>query len=47
VAGIGLAIGCGFYSGAVFTTVLALICLFLLRYAEDIMFGKEEHHHKH
>lgn len=44
VAGIGLAVGCGFYSGAVFTTVLALISLFFLRYAEDIIFGKEEHH---
>jgi putative Mg2+ transporter-C (MgtC) family protein len=37
VAGIGLAIGCGFYSGGVFTTVLALIALFILRQAEGLL----------
>jgi len=42
VAGIGLAIGSGFYIGGVFTTVLALVALFLLRYIEAIIFGKEE-----
>ena len=42
VAGIGLATGCGFYKAALFTTVLALITLFFLRYVERIMFGKEE-----
>ncbi len=42
VAGIGLATGCGFYTAALFTTVLALLTLFFLRYVERIMFGKEE-----
>jgi len=42
VAGIGLATGCGFYKAALFTTILALITLFFLRYVETIMFGKEE-----
>jgi putative Mg2+ transporter-C (MgtC) family protein len=42
VAGIGLATGCGFYKAALFTTALALITLFFLRYVERIMFGKEE-----
>ncbi|PIP20657.1 MAG: hypothetical protein COX40_03385, partial [Candidatus Omnitrophica bacterium CG23_combo_of_CG06-09_8_20_14_all_40_11] len=32
VAGIGLATGCGFYKAALFTTVLALLTLFFLRY---------------
>ncbi|MCM8757783.1 MAG: MgtC/SapB family protein [Candidatus Omnitrophica bacterium] len=36
VAGIGLAIGCGLYSAALFTTILTLITLFLLRYIENI-----------
>jgi len=30
VCGIGLAIGCGFYSGAIFTTVLTLFALLIL-----------------
>ena len=42
VAGIGLATGCGFYKAALFTTILALITLFFLRYVERIIFGKEE-----
>jgi putative Mg2+ transporter-C (MgtC) family protein len=42
VAGIGLATGCGFYKATLFTTILALITLFFLRYVERIMFGKEE-----
>jgi len=42
VAGIGLATGCGFYKAALFTTILALITLFFLRYAERLMLGKEE-----
>ena len=41
VAGIGLAIGCGFYSGGVVTTFLAVIVLFFLKYIEAIIFGKE------
>lgn len=42
VAGIGLAVGCGFYLGGMFTTVLALVALLLLKYFEEIIFGKEE-----
>ncbi|MDP2938096.1 MAG: MgtC/SapB family protein [Candidatus Omnitrophota bacterium] len=42
VAGIGLATGCGFYKAALFTTILALITLFFLRYVERMMFGREE-----
>lgn len=42
VAGIGLAIGCGFFIGGIFTTVLVLVVLFFLGYAEGMMFGKEE-----
>ena len=42
VAGIGLAAGCGFRTAAMLTTVLALIVLFFLRYAEEIIFPKED-----
>lgn len=42
VAGIGLAVGCGFYKAGIITTVLALITLFLLRYLEGVIFGREE-----
>lgn len=42
VAGIGLAVGCGFYTAGMFTTVLALVALVFLRYIEEIIFGKEE-----
>ena len=38
VAAIGLAVGCGFKKAAVYATVLSLVVLFLLRYAEVIMF---------
>ncbi len=41
VAGIGLAVGIGFYNAAVYTTALTLIVLFLLRYIEDLLPGKE------
>jgi len=37
VAGIGLAVGIGFYNAAFYATVLALIVLFLLRYIEDML----------
>lgn len=40
-SGIGLAVGCGFQRGAIYTTALALIVLFFLRYFEDILFGKD------
>lgn len=42
VAAIGLAVGCGFYSAAVFTTALTLIVLLFLRYIESAMMCKEE-----
>jgi len=35
VAGIGLAVGCGFINVAIYTTVLVLLVLHLLRYIED------------
>ena len=37
VAGIGLAVGCGFKKAAIYTTVIAVIVLFFLRFAEDII----------
>jgi putative Mg2+ transporter-C (MgtC) family protein len=40
VAGIGLAIGCGFYIGAVGATALTLIVLFILGQAESKVFEK-------
>lgn len=43
VSGIGLAIGCGFYSAGIFATGLTLVALFFLRHAEEKVFGKEEH----
>ncbi len=46
VAGIGLAVGCGFYSAAIVTTVLTLIVLFFLRYIEGVILGKEEKEEK-
>jgi uncharacterized membrane protein YhiD involved in acid resistance len=42
VAGIGLAVGCGFYSASIFTTILALTVLLFLRYIEARIFAKEE-----
>jgi len=42
VAGIGLAVGCGFYSAAIVTTILTLTVLFFLRHMEDVIFGKEQ-----
>ena len=41
VAGIGLAVGCGFYKAALYTTVLSLVVLFFLRYLEGMMFCEE------
>jgi putative Mg2+ transporter-C (MgtC) family protein len=38
VAGIGMAVGCGFYSGALFTTFLSLIVLFFFRHMEGRIF---------
>jgi len=42
VAAIGLSVGIGFYTASVATTVLALIVLLFLRYAEGIIFGRED-----
>jgi putative Mg2+ transporter-C (MgtC) family protein len=42
VAGIGLAVGVGFFSAAVFTAVLALIALFFLRRFESKLFQEEK-----
>ena len=42
VAGIGLAIGVGFYSAGIFTAILALIVLFFLRRLESMMFFKRK-----
>ncbi len=41
VASLGLAVGIGFYSAAMFTTLLALIVLFFLRYIEARVFPEE------
>lgn len=42
VAALGLAVGVGFYIASITTTILALIVLLFLRYAEGIIFGREE-----
>jgi putative Mg2+ transporter-C (MgtC) family protein len=41
VAGIGLAVGIGFYNAAIYATALTLIVLFLLRYIEIFLSSKE------
>jgi putative Mg2+ transporter-C (MgtC) family protein len=35
VSGIGLAIGCGFYSGGLFTTILVIVVLYLMNWVDD------------
>ena len=42
VAGIGLAVGCGFFLGALVTTFLVFLALFFLRRVEDILLSKLE-----
>ncbi len=42
VAGIGLAVGCGFKNAAIYTTIITLIVLFLLRFAEDFIFNENK-----
>lgn len=42
VAGIGLAVGCGFRRAAVYTAILSLIVLLFLRYIEGILFSDED-----
>jgi len=41
VAGIGLAVGVGFYTASLLTTALVLIALLLLRYVDDMIVEKE------
>jgi putative Mg2+ transporter-C (MgtC) family protein len=41
VAGIGLAVGCGFLRAAVYTAILTLATLLGFRYLEEVLFGKE------
>jgi putative Mg2+ transporter-C (MgtC) family protein len=41
VAGIGMAIGCGFYTASLVTTALTLIVLFFLRYFEGMVFERD------
>ncbi len=40
VSGIGLAVGCGFYSGGIIATIFTLMALFFLRYLETRVFGR-------
>ena len=42
VAGIGLAVGCGFYNAAVYTTFLVLIVLFFLRRIEEKVLSRQD-----
>ncbi len=42
VAGIGMAVGCGFRNAAIYTTILAFVALYLLRRVESVIFGPEE-----
>jgi len=42
VAGIGLAVGCGFYLASIVTTILAFLALFFLRRVEDIILSRLE-----
>ncbi|MBM3249505.1 MAG: MgtC/SapB family protein [Candidatus Omnitrophica bacterium] len=37
VAGIGLAVGCGFFNAGIYTTVLTVIALFFMRYIEGFI----------
>lgn len=41
-AGIGLAVGCGFYSASIVTAVLALVILFFFRQIESRVIDKEK-----
>lgn len=42
VAGLGLAAGCGFLNAAVYTTILAIIVLYFLRYVEGMIIFNED-----
>ncbi|HCD38648.1 MAG TPA: hypothetical protein DEQ77_08025, partial [Candidatus Omnitrophica bacterium] len=39
VAALGLAVGCGFYTAAIATTVIVLLTLMFLRRLENKIFG--------
>ncbi|MDD5566370.1 MAG: MgtC/SapB family protein, partial [Candidatus Omnitrophica bacterium] len=41
VAGIGLAVGCGFYTAGLVSTVIAVIVLFFFAYIEKVVFSKD------
>ncbi|MEW6075921.1 MAG: MgtC/SapB family protein [Candidatus Omnitrophota bacterium] len=41
VAGIGLAVGCGFYTAGLVSTVIAVIVLFFFAYIEKAVFSKD------
>jgi len=47
VAGIGLAVGVGFYIAGIITTILAWVVLFFLRYMEGMMLCNEGKEVKH
>ncbi|HTZ11823.1 MAG TPA: MgtC/SapB family protein, partial [Candidatus Margulisiibacteriota bacterium] len=42
VAGIGLAVGCGFNRAAIYATILALVVLFLLRFVDSLIISRDE-----
>jgi len=42
VAGIGLAVGCGYYLGALMGTLIILVTLWFLRKVEDVVPGKKD-----
>jgi putative Mg2+ transporter-C (MgtC) family protein len=41
VAAVGLAVGCGFYSAAIFSTLLTLVVLMVLRTVEGAILDRE------
>ncbi|MDI6758318.1 MAG: MgtC/SapB family protein [Candidatus Omnitrophota bacterium] len=41
-AGIGLAVGCGFLNAAIYTAILTLVVLLLLRYLEEMLYNGQE-----
>jgi len=42
VAAIGLAVGCGFFKAAIYSAILALVILFILRYIEGLIFFEDK-----
>ncbi len=43
VSGIGLAVGCGFYSGALYTTFLVMVVLYFMNWVDDYIEGHIYH----